>query len=1080
MAERIRGITVQIGGDTKNLQTELSRVDKHSKSLQAELNKVNALLKLDPTNTELVAQKQQLLREAIEETKTKLEALKAAQEQVNQKFAAQEISGEQYRDFQRNIIATEQRLRGLENELNSVDSAAVSFGEQIDDSSLQLQAGQDAIETYESSVEKLKGTMLSMGKAAVGAVTGLVAAAQMVTSSTAEFRSDFSKLKQNAAQAGASINDVSEELKKLEALTGETDSSIEALSNLLKAGFTGDNLSQVVKELSGAVIQFPDTLKIESLSDSLQETLATSKATSQFGELLERLGYNLEVVDTRLGRCNTESEKMQYVMNLLARTGLSEVNEAYEKNNETLYATANAQYEMREAMAKIADEVAPHLAKATSMLAEKISNVSGEVLPALLSGFEWMIDNFDLIISGLAGISAAMITNKTVTVIMDTISAFQTLRQATQAATAAQNALNAAQKSNPLGLIIGLVAGLIGGLVTYAAMTKKAKSETEKLVESSENLKKELDDLKTSYNQNAKEIENEYKSVQLLSDSLYKLSGKENKTNEEKKKMSSLVRQLNNLLPDLHLNIDEETGLLSLQKEEVDNLIQSKKELLLVEAEEKSAKSAAENYVAAKDNLDELKKKQEQLTEEISTKKSELNKIKEDKWAALFNFTDTVSRDYEISKKEDKLEELNKEVRKAEQSVQESYKFYESKIDALTGLNTKTSDSFADTAKMLEQNNKRMTKITENLIEEYEKGIQKQNKEYEKGLNAKVNKISDSYDAQLKILKKNQKEELRQFNKTQEAETKKQQEEVEKRLEIEKEAYEEKLRLINEEYVEKFKLVDEEKYKQLREVQEKIDRLDADEKAEEAAAKAKENAEKKAELAARLEAAKTAEEKMECAKSLREFEEKLAEERLKTERALQREILEETKETIEAKVKAATEALEIEQKQEEEKAAAKYEQKKKEIEDNAEIEREKLEEKQYYDSLYFSERQEYVLENLQSEKKTAIETEREKNEELFEQFKELQQKKLKAAEQFYQEERINALSAMEDGTYNPSRYIVNWQDTITKKEEPAAINYDKLATALTSGLSSMAGMQISLNGQIVGKVINQNVERMIK
>ena len=80
-----------------------------------------------------------------------------------------------------------------------------------------------------------------------------------------------------------------EALLSFNAISGETDSSIEAISNLLQAGFNDNNLAQAVDALSGAVVKFPDTLKIESLADSLQETIATSAATGQFGELLERL-----------------------------------------------------------------------------------------------------------------------------------------------------------------------------------------------------------------------------------------------------------------------------------------------------------------------------------------------------------------------------------------------------------------------------------------------------------------------------------------------------------------------------------------------------------------------------------------------------------------------------------------------------------------------------------------------------------------------------------------------------------------------------------------------------------------------
>lgn len=82
MANRIKGITVEIGGDTTKLQTALKGVNTQIRSTQTQLKDVEKLLKLDPTNTELLSQKQKLLKQAVGETRDKLDTLKTAQEQV--------------------------------------------------------------------------------------------------------------------------------------------------------------------------------------------------------------------------------------------------------------------------------------------------------------------------------------------------------------------------------------------------------------------------------------------------------------------------------------------------------------------------------------------------------------------------------------------------------------------------------------------------------------------------------------------------------------------------------------------------------------------------------------------------------------------------------------------------------------------------------------------------------------------------------------------------------------------------------------------------------------------------------------
>ena len=114
MADRIKGITVEINGDTTGLSKALSRVNKEIRNTQAKLKDVNKLLKLDPGNTELIAQKHKLLQQAVEETKKKLQSLKEAQKQADEALKNGNISQEQYDGLQREIAETTQKLKDLE------------------------------------------------------------------------------------------------------------------------------------------------------------------------------------------------------------------------------------------------------------------------------------------------------------------------------------------------------------------------------------------------------------------------------------------------------------------------------------------------------------------------------------------------------------------------------------------------------------------------------------------------------------------------------------------------------------------------------------------------------------------------------------------------------------------------------------------------------------------------------------------------------------------------------------------------------------------------------------------------------
>ena len=131
MGNAIKGITIEIGGDTTKLGKALSDVNSKSKSLQNELKGVNSLLKMDPGNVTLLTQKQDLLTKAIANSKEKLETLKEAQKQVQAQFDKGEITEEQFRDLQREIVATEQKIEKLTDELKEFGSVGAQQVAQV-------------------------------------------------------------------------------------------------------------------------------------------------------------------------------------------------------------------------------------------------------------------------------------------------------------------------------------------------------------------------------------------------------------------------------------------------------------------------------------------------------------------------------------------------------------------------------------------------------------------------------------------------------------------------------------------------------------------------------------------------------------------------------------------------------------------------------------------------------------------------------------------------------------------------------------------------------------------------------------
>ena len=163
MAGRIQGITVEIGGDTTKLQNALKGVNGQIKSTQQQLKDVNKLLKLDPGNTELLAQKHKLLGKAVSETKDKLATLKTAAEQTNTALAKGEISQAQYDALQREIIETEQDLKRLEEQANQSATAV----QKIEATGENLKTVGNNISSAGEKMLPVTATVMGLGAASV-------------------------------------------------------------------------------------------------------------------------------------------------------------------------------------------------------------------------------------------------------------------------------------------------------------------------------------------------------------------------------------------------------------------------------------------------------------------------------------------------------------------------------------------------------------------------------------------------------------------------------------------------------------------------------------------------------------------------------------------------------------------------------------------------------------------------------------------------------------------------------------------------------------------------------------------------
>lgn len=274
----IKGITVEIGGDTTGLQKALSDVNGKIKNTQAQLKDVNNLLKLDPSNTVLVAQKQELLKEAIANTTEKLDSLEAAQKDVTAALEAGKIGQEQYMAFQREVEETRATLGRYESELAGLNTE------------------QDRLATNTERLNKLfEATGTNVDDYADVLGSRLVTAIKNGSATSDQLRMAIEKIGKSATDGKADIKQLTAALDTVD--DGQAIQSL--IQELRDAGTQADNTSEQLDEMGqtltgGVLIEAAEQLSAvgdkitelgEKAKDAFTETQdATVKASTYFGE----------------------------------------------------------------------------------------------------------------------------------------------------------------------------------------------------------------------------------------------------------------------------------------------------------------------------------------------------------------------------------------------------------------------------------------------------------------------------------------------------------------------------------------------------------------------------------------------------------------------------------------------------------------------------------------------------------------------------------------------------------------------------------------------------------------------------
>lgn len=386
--KNIKGITVEIGGDVQGLDKALDSVDNKSKDLSSELKQVNKLLKLDPDNVVLLAQKQKILSEQVENSAEKLEKLKSVQDQIERQYASGEIDEGAYRRFQREIEDTEIALKRA--------------NDQIDNTSKNMDKVEDKTTTFGSKLKSAAKTAATAFKAAAAAAAAVGTALVKTSLDAATYADEILTISTNTGLSteylqayayAAELVDVD-----LKTMTTSMAKNIKSMTNAQKGTEDYVNaykkLGVKVSDSNGALRDSEEVYwdVIDALGKIDDETERDSISMQIFGKSAQELNSLIAVGSEGLKEYAAEADEMGAVLDEKTLSSLGDLDDSFQRLQASSTAWRNQigaifAPEITTAINKITAFVTKNMPKITSFLKSAKKYVSS-FLPSIKSIYD--------------------------------------------------------------------------------------------------------------------------------------------------------------------------------------------------------------------------------------------------------------------------------------------------------------------------------------------------------------------------------------------------------------------------------------------------------------------------------------------------------------------------------------------------------------------------------------------------------------------------------------------------------------------------------------------------------------------
>ena len=386
-----RTITTRIALDgEKAFKDQMAQVNGELRNLKSEMTLVDATFKGQANTTEALTAKHKVLRGSVEQQRERVRALTQAVEDATQAYGDNDKRTDGYRQSlnraKAELINLNRELEDNERYLDDARKSADGCAESIDEYGKAVRdadSNKDPLGNLMAGFGNLKG--LLAGGAVVGGIKAVGDAIMSVVEDTAEYRKIMGTLEISSERAGYSAQQTADIYRTLRGVLGDTQTAATTTANLQAIGLAQEDLVTVTNAAIGAWATYGDSIPIDGLSESINETIQAGKVTGTFADVLNWAGTSEDDFNAKLEAANGTTERANIVLQELKSQGLDQAGKAWQDANEDVVALNEATERWDSAMAQLGETLTPAAAAIKNFGADAILWLADQ----LQAVFEW-------------------------------------------------------------------------------------------------------------------------------------------------------------------------------------------------------------------------------------------------------------------------------------------------------------------------------------------------------------------------------------------------------------------------------------------------------------------------------------------------------------------------------------------------------------------------------------------------------------------------------------------------------------------------------------------------------------------